>query len=81
MDTLQVTFMLIERLEHIPADSVWAHRASGIRGSLLKMVESLETGGVLDLHKYKKLYDLGFQILEAAAKEKRINRTQIKNRA
>jgi len=78
MDTLQVTFMLIERLEHIPADSIWAHRASGVRGSLLKILESLEAGEVIDPQKYEKLYNLGFRILEAAAKEKRINRRQIK---
>jgi hypothetical protein len=78
MDTFQVTFMLIERLEHIPADSIWAHRASGVRGSLLKIIESLEIGGMLDPQQYEKLYDLGFRILEAAAKEKRINRRQIK---
>lgn len=81
MDILQVTFMSIERLEHIPADSIWAHRASGIRGSLLKMVESLEIGGVIDPQQYGKLYELGFRILEAAAKQKQINRRQIKKTA
>ena len=73
--------MLIERLEHIPADSIWAHRASGVRGSLLKIIESLENGGMIDPQQYEKLYDLGFRILEAAAKEKRINRRQIKKTA
>ena len=62
--------MLIGRLEHIPADSIWAHRASGIRGSLLKMLESLEAGAAIDLHKYEEIYNLGFHILEAAVKEK-----------
>ena len=73
--------MLIERLEHIPADSIWAHRASGVRGSLLKIIESLENGEMIDPQQYEKLYDLGFRILEAAAKEKRINRRQIKKTA
>ena len=70
MNLIQVTFMLVERLEHIPADSIWAHRASGVRGSLLRTLESLETGTAIDLHEYKEIYNLGFQILEAAAKEK-----------
>jgi hypothetical protein len=39
MNELQVTSMLIERLEHIPADSIWAHRASGVRGQLLRILE------------------------------------------
>ena len=70
--------MLIGRLEHIPADSIWAHRASGVRGSLLKMVESLERGEMIDTSAYKKRYNLGFRILEAAAKEKRVNRLKDK---
>jgi len=47
MDTHQVTFMLIKRLEHIPVDSIWAHRANGVRGTLLKMIESLQLGNDL----------------------------------
>jgi hypothetical protein len=70
MHLLHVTSMLIERLEHIPADSVWAHRASGIRGSLIKMVESSETGEIADPKRLEEYYLLGFRILELAAKEK-----------
>ena len=70
--------MLIGRLEHIPADSIWAHRASGVRGSLLKMIESLECGEMIDPSAYEKLYNLGFRILEAAAKEKRVNQMKDK---
>ena len=62
--------MLIERLEHIPADSIWAHRASGIRGSLLKLAESLVAGEAVNLLKFDELYRQGFRILEKAAKEK-----------
>jgi len=35
MNGMQVTSMLVERLEHIPAASIWAQRASGARASLL----------------------------------------------
>lgn len=70
MNKIQVTSLLIERLEHIPADSVWAHRASGLRGSLLKIVESLEAGRESNPQKLEDLYDLGFHILEEAAKGK-----------
>ena len=31
--------LLVSRLERISADSVWAHQVSGIRGSLLKILE------------------------------------------
>jgi hypothetical protein len=70
MDLLSITSLLIERLEHIPADSVWAHRASGVRGSLLKMVENSHSGKSIDPKKWDEFYGLGFHILEQAAKEK-----------
>jgi len=70
MNHAQVTSILIERLEYILADSIWAHRASGVRGSLLRMLESLETGTAINQLKYKEAYNLGFWILEQAANEK-----------
>lgn len=62
--------MLIERLEHIPADSIWAHRASGVRGSLMRMIENMEIGILVNQQKYENVYNLGFWILEQAANEK-----------
>ncbi|MFT3894520.1 MAG: hypothetical protein QM730_23060 [Anaerolineales bacterium] len=70
MKTTHVTSLLVERLEHIPADSVWAHRASGVRGSLIKMIDSIETSSTIDLRKLEEFSLLGFYILEQAAKEK-----------
>jgi hypothetical protein len=37
---LTQAIVLVSRLERISADSVWAHRSSGIRGELLKHVEA-----------------------------------------
>ena len=34
--------MLIQRLERISADSIWARRSSGHRGALLKWVDAYE---------------------------------------
>jgi hypothetical protein len=34
--------MLLARLERISVDSYWAHRASGVRGSLIKVVEQMD---------------------------------------
>jgi hypothetical protein len=34
--------MLLARLERISADSVTAHRASGIRGGILRAIDQLE---------------------------------------
>ena len=36
--------LLIARLEHLSADSRYAHRASGLRGSLWRCVEEMEEG-------------------------------------
>ncbi len=61
--------LLIYRLERLSADSIWSHRASGIRGSLLKYLDELEdhdsqkTSGNL-VH----ILDQGYYILEQAAK-------------
>lgn len=62
--------LLLARLEKISADSIWAHRASGVRGSLLRIVEQLEDGQQVESLKMKRLMSYGFQILESAAKEK-----------
>ena len=58
--------MLIARLERLSADSYWAHQASGVRGSLLRLVEA----GELDSEQGSILISRGFEYLEKAAKEK-----------
>jgi hypothetical protein len=58
--------MLIARLERLSADSYWAHQASGVRGSLLRLQEA----GELDSEQGALLIERGFDYLEKAAKEK-----------
>ena len=70
MKDSRVTSLLLQRLEHIPADSLWAHQASGVRGSLLKMLQKLEDGESVEDRDIKHLLSYGFQILERAAREK-----------
>ena len=70
MKNSHVTSLLLERLERIPADSIWAHQASGVRGSLLRMVQQLEDGQELEDQDMNRLISHGFQILESAAREK-----------
>ncbi len=65
--TLSMLRLLIARLERISADSVWAHRASGVRVSLFKALEKLEKGQVSEA---EQMMELGFFILEQASKEK-----------
>ena len=63
---------LVDRLEHLSVDSTYAHRASGLRGSLLRLMERLEEGGTFsreDQQRMEQLVANGFEILEQAAKE------------
>jgi hypothetical protein len=63
---------LVDRLEHLSVDSTYAHRASGVRGSLLGIVERLEEGGTFsreDQQRMEQLVEYGFEILEQAARE------------
>ncbi len=63
--------MLLERLERVSVDSYWAHRASGIRGGLLKNLEELEKGEPAGLANFESLVSSAFDILTRAAREKR----------
>lgn len=41
-ERLQAARQLARRLERLSADSLWARRASGLRGALLRSLEALE---------------------------------------
>ncbi len=69
-DQTQLIRLLLARLERVSVDSYWAHRASGVRGGLLRMLEKLEAGQAVDGSALKRLMDKGFQILERAAQER-----------
>jgi hypothetical protein len=72
---LELITRVIERLEHLSADSIYAHRASGLRGSLLHYQVRFETGEQMnqeDLARLDQLLDDGFKILALAGKEIRV---------
>jgi hypothetical protein len=69
-EPLRLLRLLLARLERISTDSLWAHRASGVRGALLRMVEQLENGQQVEGPIMKRLVSYGFQVLERAAREK-----------
>jgi hypothetical protein len=62
--------MLLDRLERISADSVWSHRASGLRGSLLRVRDQLQAGNEPDPKSLRELIGAAFHILRKAAKGK-----------
>jgi len=64
----KLILLLLTRLERISVDSYWAHRASGVRGALLKVLEMMESGS--QDSKPDILIAEGFEILKEAATEK-----------
>ncbi len=69
-EQIQMLQMLLARLERVSVDSYWAHRASGVRGSLLRSLEILEAGQPVDTVLLKTVQDRAFRILELAARER-----------
>jgi len=68
---------LVYLLERLPADSQWAHRASGVRGALLRAIQQADGGEVLgetgasqpDLLSVERLNEAGRAILVRAARD------------
>jgi hypothetical protein len=61
--------LLLPRLERISVDSYWAHRASGVRGALTKILDQIETGEAINPKSLQSTILIGFEILKEAAEE------------
>ncbi len=70
-EEIKLIRLLLARLERVSVDSYWAHRASGIRGGLLKILEELEKGTPVGQANIDELISSAFNILTRAAREKR----------
>lgn len=70
-EEIKLIRLLLERLERVSVDSYWAHRASGIRGGLLKKLEELDKGTPGGQANINMLISSAFDILIRAAREKR----------
>ncbi len=60
---------VIARLERLSADSAWAHRASGLRRSLVRAQEAAARGEPYPPVRLRPLLEAAYRILEAAARE------------
>ena len=69
-ESLRTLRFLLARLERISADSVVAHRASGVRGAMLRALDQLENGGHVPDPKLKRLIEHGYMLLQRAAEER-----------
>ena len=62
--------ILLDRLERLSADSTWAHRASGLRGSLIRALnEDALFADAEGVAHFEALVKQGHQILNQAASE------------
>ena len=61
--------LLLARLERISVDSYWAHRASGVRGALIKILGQMELGETVDPVSLRTNLQVGFEVLEKAVEE------------
>jgi len=68
-DLILTLKFLLARLERISADSVVAHRASGVRGAILRALDDHEKGVTPPDQKLKWLADAGYYLLNKAAQE------------
>jgi len=66
---LELLRLLTSRLERLSVDSIWARRASGLRGSLVKALENADSGNSPATEHLDMLIDRSFEILRNAARE------------
>ena len=66
---IELLRMLTLRLERLSVDSIWARRASGLRGSLIKALDALDAGMPMPTYQLDMLIESSFQILRNAARE------------
>ncbi len=69
-EPLRTLLFLLSRLERISADSAVAYRASGVRGSMLRMVENIEEGRPVSSQAVNRLTESAYSLLQKAAREK-----------
>jgi len=66
---LELLKRLVDRLERLSADSTYAHQASGLRGTFLRYIESIEFDTNVNQAELDQLVEYGFEILRLAARE------------
>ena len=64
---VEVIQLLLTRLARISADSPWAYKASGLRGSLMRCLDALEAGEPPAPERLNAFMAYGFEILEKVA--------------
>jgi hypothetical protein len=66
---IELLRMLAKRLERLSVDSIWARRANGLRGSIVKALTDADAGTPPGIEQLDLLIEHSFQILSKAARE------------
>lgn len=66
---IELLHMLARRLERLNVDSLWARRASGTRGNIIKLAAQIDAGEEIDPARLRPLIERAFKVLEHAAQE------------
>lgn len=66
---IELLRMLAKRLERLSVDSLWARRASGLRGNIIKVLEEIDSGGDIKDSRLSALIERAFEVLKHAAQE------------
>jgi len=66
---IELLRLLTRRLERLSVDSIWARRASGLRGSLIKALAAADEGEPPTSEHLDLLIEKSFEILSKAARE------------
>lgn len=66
---IELLKLLAHRLERLNVDSLWARRASGTRGNIIKLIAEIEAEEKVDAARLRPLIDRAFKVLEHAAQE------------
>lgn len=66
---IEMLRLLAERLERLSVDSLWARRASGLRGNIIKVLEEYQSGQEVESERIAPLIDRAFEVLRHAAQE------------
>ena len=66
---IELLRLLAGRLERLSVDSLWARRASGLRGNIIKVLNEIDVGQDVKPERLSPLIERAFEVLQHAAQE------------
>jgi len=66
---IELLRLLVGRMERLSVDSIWARRASGLRGNMVKVLEEIDAGQEVESARVDRLTKRAFEVLRNAAQE------------